>query len=293
MTVAQAMSDRDGVIWLDGALVDWRDAKVHVLTHGLHYSSSVFEGIRAYGGRCFRLTEHIERLLYSAECLDMEIAFSVAELEDATRLVLVRNGLRDSYVRPFAWRGSEQLAAAAPNNTIHVAIAAWPLPNYFDANAKAKGIRLQIGRWQRPPASCGPVHAKCSSNYTITTLAKHRALANGFDDALLLDFDGNVAEATAANIFFARNGELHTPPADCFLNGITRQTVFTLAKELSIPVVERSIVPAEMSQFTECFVTGTASEITAVSAIEDLTFPHRTISAAVDAAYSALVRTTG
>lgn len=291
--MTQAMNDRDGVIWLDGVLTNWRDAKVHVLTHGLHYSSCVFEGIRAYGGKCFRLTEHMERLLYSATCLDMKIKFSVSDLEDATKLVLSRNELSDSYVRPFAWRGSEQLAAAAPRNTIHVAIAAWPLPNYFDADAKAKGIRLEIGQWHRPPASSGPVHAKCSANYTITTLAKHRAIANGYDDALLLDSDGNVAEATAANIFFARNGELHTPPADCFLNGITRQTVFSLARQLSIPLVERPISPSELDQFTECFVTGTASEITPVTMIGEVRFPDRNLSVQIDGLYSALVRNKG
>lgn len=288
--MAQAMSDRDGTIWLDGTYVDWRDANIHVLTHGLHYSSSVFEGIRAYEGQCFKLQEHMERLLYSAQCLDMKLPFSAAELADATREVLSRNRLTDAYVRPFAWRGSEQLAAAAPNNKIHVSIAVWSMPNYFDANAKAKGIRLRIAEWRRAPQSCGPVHAKCAANYTITTLAKHQALAQGFDDALLLDAEGHVAEVTAANIFFAKDGALHTPPPDCFLNGITRQTVIALAGKLAMPVFEHRITPAEMSQFDECFVTGTASEITPVAAIGDLEFPQRRMSAAIDAAYSALVR---
>lgn len=284
------MSDRDGLIWLDGKLTAWRDAKIHVLTHGLHYSSCVFEGIRAYEGHCFRLADHMERLLFSAGCLDMKVPFTVNELVDATKKVLAANKLVDAYVRPFVWRGSEQLAAAAPNNTIHVSIAAWAMPNYFDAIAKAKGIRLQVGEWRRPPKSCGPVHAKCSANYTITTLAKHRALVQGFDDALLLDWEDNVAEVTAANIFFVHNRELHTPRADCFLNGITRQTVIELAGKMSMQVIERRIAPTELSQFTECFVTGTASEITPVTSIGDLSFPGRSISSEIDAAYSALVR---
>lgn len=283
------MSDRDGTIWFDGKHLPWRDAKIHVLTHGLHYASAVFEGVRAYGGHCFKLVEHMERLIYSANRLDMKVPFSVDALCKATEDLLVANKLTDSYIRPFVWRGSEKIAAAAPDNSIHVAIAAWAMPNYFDAAAKAKGIRVQVGDWRRPPASCGPVHAKCSANYTITTLAKHRALADGFDDALLLDVDGNIAEVTAANVFFVRGRELHTPVPDCFLNGITRQTVIELAAKLSLQVVERKISLNDLDSFTECFVTGTASEVTPVAMIGDKSFPGREVSGLVDKAYTDLV----
>lgn len=288
---AAAMNDRDGWIWFDGQMIPWREARVHVLTHGLHYASSVFEGERAYDGRVFELTVHTQRLINSASLLDMEIPFDLATLSEATLSLLEANKLGDTYIRPVAWRGSERISAAAPDNAIHVAIAAWEWPSYFDPAARLAGINLQTAKWRRPPPDCAPPQAKAASNYPITTLSKHAALRAGYQDALLLDWAGNVAEATAANIFFARDDQIHTPIPTCFLDGITRQTIIRLARRDGFEVVERTIAPAELAEFPECFLTGTASEITPVGAIDDFSFQPHTVTRRLIEAYAEVVRT--
>ncbi|WP_045836906.1 branched-chain amino acid aminotransferase [Hyphomicrobium sp. 99] len=259
--------DRDGLIWVDGALVPWRDAKVHLLTHALHYASSVFEGERAYGGEIFKLTEHSERLVESARILDFEIPYSVAEIDQACRDVIAANKLSDCYVRPVAWRGSEQMGVSAQNAKIHLAIAAWDWGSYFPMEQRLKGIRITNAVYRRPDPACAPSRAKAAGLYMICTIEKHRAERAGYSDALMLDWRGRVAECTGANIFFVKDGVLHTPEADCFLNGITRRTVIDLAKARGITVVERVIMPEELSSFSECFITGTAAEVTPVSEI--------------------------
>jgi len=250
--------DRDGVIWMDGRLVPWREARCHVLTHGLHYASSVFEGERVYGGQVFKLTEHSERLEHSAEILGFKLPWSVPEIDAATRQVIEANGIVDGYVRPVAWRGSEMMGVSAQHNTIHVAIATWEWPSYFDPAAKMKGIRLQVSPWRRPDPATAPTQSKAAGLYMICTMSKHQAEAAGWHDALMLDYRGLVAEATGANIFFAIDGKLHTPTPDCFLDGITRRTVIELAKRRGIEVVERHMQPAEMADAQEVFLTGTA-----------------------------------
>jgi branched-chain amino acid aminotransferase len=269
--------DRDGFIWLDGKIVPWREAKLHVLSHGLHYASAVFEGERAYDGRIFKSSEHSARLVRSAEILDFALPYSVAELDQAKQLVLDRNGMRDAYVRPVAWRGSEMMAVAAQKNTIHVAIATWEWPSMFDIETKMKGIRLDIAEYRRPDPRTAPSLSKAAGLYMICTISKHRAERNGYADALMYDWEGRVAECTGANVFFIRDGKIHTPIADCFLDGITRQTVIGLARTRGIEVVERRILPDELSGFSECFLTGTAAEITPVSEIG----PHRYAPAAI------------
>jgi len=266
------MDQRDGWIWFDGELKPWKDAKIHVLTHGLHYASSVFEGERAYGGGIFKSREHTERLIRSAATLDMPIPYSVDEIEAAKRLVLQKNGLVDAYVRPVAWRGSEELSVPARNNKVHVAIAAWVWPSYFSVEEKLKGIRLEWSKWKRPSPETIPSSAKAAGLYMICTLSKDAAMANGYADALMLDYRGYVAEATGANVFFIKGKEITTPTPDCFLNGITRQTLIALAKENGFTVTERHILPEELSQFDECFLTGTAAEVTPVSLIGDFKF---------------------
>lgn len=285
------MDDRDGWIWFDGKLVPWREAKLHVLTHGLHYASSVFEGERSYGGFVFELTRHTQRLIQSAALLDMKIPFNEAELNEATLEVLSANGLKDAYIRPVVWRGSETTSAAAPNNRIHVAIAAWDWPSYFNEQDRLEGIKIQTAPWRRPPPECSPPQAKAASNYPITTISKHAALRNGYQDALLLDWRGNVAEASAANIFFVADGKIHTPTPLCFLNGLTRQTVVALAGQAGLSVVEREIERNEISKFTECFLTGTASEITPVGAIDAVAFRPGAITSQLIKSYAELVRT--
>jgi branched-chain amino acid aminotransferase len=267
--VAPAPFDaRDGSIWLDGRLVPWVQANTHVLTHGLHYGSSVFEGERIYGGRVFRLTEHSERLRESARLLGFEIPYSVAQLDHATRWVVEHSALLEGYVRPVAWRGSEQMSIAAPDSRIHVAIAAWQWPSYYGDDRKMRGLRLTISRWRRPAPTSAPSAAKAGGLYVICTLAKHEAMAAGFDDALMLDWRGLVAEATGANVFFVIDGALHTPTADCFLNGITRRVVMDLARKRSIAVLERPIPVGDVGHATEAFLTGTASEITPIGEID-------------------------
>lgn len=262
---------RDGFIWLDGKIVPWADARLHVLSHGLHYGSGVFEGERAYNGRIFKSVEHSARFRQSAEILDFEIPYSIEEIETAKQLVLQKNGQMDAYVRPVAWRGSEMMAVAAQHSTIHVAIAAWDWPSMFDIETKMKGIRLDIADYRRPDPQTAPCRSKAAGLYMICTISKHRAERKGYADALMLDWQGRVAECTGANVFFTQNGQLHTPIADCFLDGITRRTVMDLAKSRGLDVVERRILPDELGAFNECFLTGTGAEVTPVSEIG----PHR------------------
>ncbi|MBN8920098.1 MAG: branched-chain amino acid aminotransferase, partial [Rhizobiales bacterium] len=267
--MALTFDQRDGVIWYDGKLVPWADAKLHVLSHGLHYASCVFEGERAYGGQIFKCTEHSERLKQSARVLDFEIPFSAAEIDAAKRLVLEKNGLADAYVRPVAWRGSEMMGVSAQHNMIHLAIATWEWPSYFDPAERLKGIRLALADYRRPDPRTAPVLAKAAGLYMICTISKHRAERDGYADAMMLDWEGRVAECTGANIFFVKDGKIHTPTADCFLDGITRKTVIELARRRGIEVNERRIQPDELTGFSECFITGTAAEVTAVSEIAD------------------------
>ncbi|MGI6245194.1 MAG: branched-chain amino acid aminotransferase [Pseudochelatococcus sp.] len=262
---------KENVIWVDGRLVPSSEATVPVLTHGLHYASAVFEGERAYGGVIFKSRAHSERLKTSAELLDFEIPYGVDEIEAAKRQVLAENGLVDAYVRAIAWRGSEALGVSAQKNTIHLAVAAWVWPSYFTREERLKGIRLDIAEYRRPDPATAPSTAKAAGLYMICTISKHKAERKGYSDALMLDWRGRVAECTGANIFFVKNGELHTPEPEGFLNGITRQTVIELAKQRGIPVIERPILPEELADFTESFVTGTAAEVTPVSEIG----PHR------------------
>ena len=270
--MALPMDQRDGWIWFDGELKPWKDAKIHVLTHGLHYASTVFEGERAYGGEIFKSREHTERLIRSGKMLDFTIPYSVDEIEAAKRLVLEKNGLVDAYVRPVAWRGSEELSVPGRNNKVHLAIASWVWPSYFSVEEKLKGIRLEWSKWKRPSPETIPSHAKAAGLYMICTLSKDAAMASGFADALMLDYRGYVAEATGANVFFVKGDEITTPLPDCFLNGITRQTVIGLAKEKGFKVTERHIMPDELKNFDECFLTGTAAEITPVSLVGEFSF---------------------
>lgn len=285
--------DRDGFIWMNGSLMPWRDAKVHVLTHALHYASCVFEGVRSYSGKIFKLQEHTDRLFFSAKTLDMTIPFSADAVNQAQADVLKANNITDGYLRPMVWRGSEQMGVTAQNAKINVAVACWVWPSYFTLEARLKGIRLQISEWRRPAPDTAPVHAKAAGLYMICTLSKHTAERAGYEDALLLDWRGLVAEATGANIFFVKNGEIHTPTADVFLNGITRQTVIALAKARGIKVIERQIKPEEMASFQECFITGTAAEVTPVSEIGPYKFTPadvcRNLMADYDAACSKVV----
>jgi len=264
--------DRDGVIWYNGKLVDWRDANFHVLSHALHYGSCVFEGQRAYGGNIFKLHEHSERLIYSGDVLGMDVPFTADELDAAADEVVKANGLVDAYVRPVAWRGSEMMGVATKGSKIHVAIAAWEWPSYFGEEAKKKGLRLEIAKWKRPAPDTAPTNSKAAGLYMIASLCKDASTANGYDDALMLDYRGQVAEATGANIFFLKDGVLHTPTPDCFLDGITRRTAIELAGKRGIKVIERAIMPEEMADFEQAFITGTAAEITPLSQIADYTF---------------------
>lgn len=282
--------DRDGSIWLDGHFVPWRDAKIHVLTHGLHYASCVFEGQRIYDGKVFALERHTERLFRSAALLDMTIPFTPEEINAACRETAAKSGLADAYQRPFVWRGSEQIGVSAPLAKIHVAIAVWAWPSYFDAEQKKKGIRLTHAQWRRPDPATAPFEAKAAGLYMIATLSKHAAEKAGYADALMLDYRGHVAEATGANVFFVKDGAIHTPTPDCFLNGITRQTVIGLARERGIEVVERHIQPEEIGEFSECFLTGSAAEVTPVAEIGEHRYTPGEISLGLMNAYAKLVR---
>jgi branched-chain amino acid aminotransferase len=282
-----------GVIWFDGKLIQSPDAKIHVLTHGLHYASAVFEGERAYGGVIFKGREHSERLKHSANVLDFEIPYSVAEIDAAKQLVIEKDGLPNAYVRPIAWRGSEQLGVSAQNNAIHLAIAAWEWPSYFDPAQRMKGIRLDLAEYRRPDPRTAPCLAKASGLYMICTISKHRAERRGYADAMMLDWEGRVAECTGANIFFIRDGKIHTPIADCFLAGITRATAIDLAKRRGIEVIERRIMPDELPGFSECFITGTAAEVTPVSEVADWRFTPGAISQQLMEDYTAEVQPKG
>ncbi|CAN1539678.1 IlvE Branched-chain amino acid aminotransferase/4-amino-4-deoxychorismate lyase [Rhabdaerophilaceae bacterium] len=269
---------RDGFIWMNGELLPWADARVHVLTHGLHYGSCVFEGERAYKGQVFKSRAHTERLFASARLMDMDIPFSADDIEEAKKLVVERNGGGDQYIRPVVFRGSEMMAVSAQHAKIHVAIATWVWPSMFDTVLKMKGIRLDIAEYRRPDPACAPVHAKAAGLYMICTLSKHRAEKRGYADAMMLDWQGRVAECTGANIFFTKDGAIHTPLADCFLDGLTRQTVIDLARKRGFEVIERRIMPEELPSFVECFITGSAAEVTPVSEIGPYTFQPGNIS---------------
>jgi len=285
-----SFAERDGYIWFNGELVDWRDANVHVLTHGLHYASSVFEGERVYDGEIFKLTEHSERLIKSAEILGFDIGMTVDEINSACLATISANKIVDGYVRPLAWRGSEMMGVSAQQNKINFAVAAWVWPSYFDPAARMQGIRLKISDWKRPSPETIPTQSKAAGLYMICTLSKHQAEAEGFDDAVMLDYRGRVAEATGANIFFTKQGVLHTPTPDCFLDGITRQTIIALAKARGIEVVERAIMPEEMSEFDECFLTGTAAEVTPVQSISEYKFTPGDICKTLISDYENTVR---
>jgi branched-chain amino acid aminotransferase len=280
----------DGKIWYNGAFVDWSDAKMHVLSHGLHYASCVFEGERAYGGEIFRLREHTERLFESARILDFTIPYTVDEIDDVCRELLVLNDLSDAYVRPVAWRGSEMMGVSAQTNRINVAVAVWEWPSYFNPEQRLKGIRLDISDWRRPDPMTAPCKAKAAGLYMICTLSKHAAERKGYADALMYDWRGQVAEATGANIFFVQDGKIHTPDPDAFLNGITRQTVVNLARARGIEVIGRAIMPDEMEGFEQAFLTGTAAEVTPISEIGPYRFEVGDITKALMDDYTAAVQ---
>jgi len=281
--------DRDGEIWMDGVMVPWRDAKLHVLSHGLHYASGVFEGERAYAGNIFKLRDHTNRLIQSGRILGFEIPYTADEIDAACIAVVAANGLTEAYVRPLAWRGTEQLSVSAQHTRIHLAIAAWSWPNLFGAD-RMKGVRLGMAPWKRPHPETAPTASKAAGLYMIGTLSKHHAEAAGYDDALMLDWRGRVSEATGANIFFAIDGALHTPTPDCFLDGITRRTVMSLANQHQMQVVDRVIELDEIAQATEVFLVGTAAEVTPVREIDGRHYTPGPITEALLKSYDALVR---
>jgi branched-chain amino acid aminotransferase len=287
--MAAPFDDRDGLIWFDGKAVDWRDAKIHVLSHGLHYASVVFEGERAYSGKIFKLHEHSLRLFKSAELLGMTIPYSVEEIDKASEEMVKASGFANAYVRPVAWRGTEMMAVSAQATKIHVSIAVWEWPSYFTPEARLRGLRLTRALYKRPSPETEPVHAKASGLYMICTLSKHAAEAKGYDDALMLDYRGQLAESTGANIFLVQNGEIHTPTPDCFLNGITRQTVIDLARKRGIKVTERAIMPEELAKSQEMFLTGTAAEVTPVSEVDEYKFTVGPVTRALMEDYDKLV----
>jgi branched-chain amino acid aminotransferase len=291
--MAVPFDQRSDLIWFDGRLVPTAECQISVLTHGLHYASAVFEGERAYGGEIFKGAAHSERLKNSAKILDFEIPYSVAEIDAAKRLVLEKNNQKEAYVRPIAWRGSEALGVSAQNNKIHLAIATWEWPSYFDPAQRLKGIRLDLADYRRPDPKTAPCLAKAAGLYMICTISKHRAEQRGYADAMMLDWQGRVAECTGANIFFIKDGKIHTPIADCFLAGITRDTAMELARRRNIDVVERRIMPEELSSFSECFITGTAAEVTAVAEIGDRKFTPGRITQALMSDYTAEVQPKG
>ena len=265
-------ADLKGFIFFDGEIVEWKKAKLHVLSHGLHYASSVFEGERSYNKKVFKEIEHTNRLIHSAKSLGFDLPYNLEEIIKIRKMVIDANNISDGYIRPVAWRGSEMMGISAQDNTIHFALAAWEWPSYFSPEAKLKGIKLNISKWKRPDPSTAPVNTKAAGLYMICTLSKHEAERQGFDDSLMLDYRGYIAEATGANIFFVKDEELHTPIADCFLNGITRQTIITIAKEQGINVIEKRIRLEDLKNYQECFVTGTAAEVTPVNQIGDYKF---------------------
>ena len=279
---------RDGLIWWDGQLVPWRDAKLHVLTHGLHYASAVFEGERAYNGNVFKLREHTDRLIASGRILGFEVPYSADQIDAACIETLAANGLTDAYLRPIAWRGTEMLAVSAQHTKIHVAIGVWAWPSYFGAD-RMKGITLGWAPWRRPDPATAPTAAKAAGNYMIGTLSKHKVEAEGWTDAMMLGWRGQIAESTGANIFFVFDGELHTPTPDCFLDGITRRTVMALARKRGMKVIERTIMPDEIGRATEVFLAGTAAEVTPVRQIGEHHYTPGPLTEALVKDYEALV----
>jgi len=289
MADTRSFDDRDGWIWIDGKLVPWREANVHILTHAMHYASSVFEGQRAYGGVIFKLSEHSARLRKSAELLGFELPWSVEEIDAACNEVLKANGLTDAYLRPVAWRGSEQMGVSPKGTKPHMAIAAWEWGKYFAPEIAEKGLRLDIAPWRRPAPYTAPVHSKAAGLYMIASLSKKHADERGYDDALMFDWRGQVAEATGANAFFIKNGTLYTPTPDCFLNGITRQTVMDLARRRGVEVVERAIWPDELESFEQMFITGSAAEVTLIRSAGPWNFEIGELSRQLQCDYDDLV----
>ena len=282
--------DRDGKIWVDGTLVDWRLAQVHVLTHAMHYASSVFEGERAYGGKVFKSREHSARLIESGRLIDFDIPYTVDEIEKAKKDTLEANRLSDAYVRALAWRGAgEDMGVASARNPVHLAVAVWSWGNYY-GDAKMKGAKLDIAKWRRPDPATAPSQAKAAGLYMIATMSKHAAEAKGCSDAMMFDYRGYIAEATGANIFFVKDGEVHTPLADAFLNGLTRQAVIEMLQAKGIIVHERHIMPEELEDFEQCWLTGTAAEVTPVGQIGDYNFEVGALTQDVTQSYEALVR---
>tara|TARA_E500000081_G_scaffold135586_1_gene148741 strand:- start:207 stop:1076 length:870 start_codon:yes stop_codon:yes gene_type:complete len=270
--MAAHFDNRDGYIWFNGGLVDWPDVKLHVLSHALHYASSVFEGERVYNKKIFKLEQHTERLFYSAERMDLKIPYTQEQVNEACKEIVEKNSIIDGYVRPIAWRGAEMMGVSAQSTKINLAIAVWEWPSYFDPEQRLKGIRLTLSKWKRPSPETIPCDTKAAGLYMICTLSKHDAEKLGYADSLMLDYENYVAEATGANVFFIKDGEIHTPKPDCFLDGITRRTVIEIAKNRGIKVIERKILPEEMTDFSECFLTGTAVEVTPVSEIAEYKF---------------------
>tara|TARA_B100000214_G_scaffold333371_1_gene275381 strand:+ start:177 stop:1073 length:897 start_codon:yes stop_codon:yes gene_type:complete len=270
--ITESMENKEGLIWYNGDFINWKDAKLHVLTHGLHYASSVFEGERSYSGKIFKLHEHTERLFFSASELDFDIPYSIEEIKNACYSTLKKNKLVDAYIRPIAWRGAETVGVSAQDTKIHCAIAVWEWPSYFSPEDKLKGIKLTLSSWRRPSPDTIPCKAKAAGLYMICTLAKHKAESQGYADALMLDTEDRVAEATGANIFFIAGNEIHTPIPDCFLDGITRRTVIDIARDHGLKIIERKIELEELSNFEQCFITGTAAEVTPVSEIDNFKF---------------------
>tara|TARA_R110002074_G_scaffold31538_6_gene88527 strand:+ start:5576 stop:6457 length:882 start_codon:yes stop_codon:yes gene_type:complete len=290
-TMAGSYAELDGKIWMDGTLVDWKDANVHLLTHAMHYASAVFEGERAYSGKIFESRRHSERLIASGRALDMEIPYSIDEIEAAKYETMKANGLDDAYVRVLAWRGAgEDMGVSSARNPVRMAVATWAWGNYY-GDAKMKGAKLDIARWKRPSPETAPYTAKAAGLYMICTMSKHAAEAKGCSDAMMFDYRGYVAEATGANIFFVKNGEVHTPDPDCFLNGITRQTVLGMLRDRGIKVHERHIMPEELEGFEQCWLTGTAAEVTPVGQIGDYNFEVGELTRDIAESYEKLVRT--
>jgi branched-chain amino acid aminotransferase len=285
--------DRDGSIWFDRKMVPWREAKVHFLTHALHYGSGVFEGLRAYDGQLFKLAEHSQRLLDGCKFMDMKIPYSLDDINKACIEALEANKIVDGYVRPLAWRGAEMMGVSAQQGKIHLAVAAWEWPSYFSAEAREKGIRLKTSKWRRPSPDTAPVHVKACGLYMICTLSRHDAESAGYTDSLMLDYRGRVAELTGANFFMVKNGDLHTPDPDCFLNGITRQTIMSLASKNGIRVHERAIMPDELKTADECFACGTAAEVTPIGGIDDMVYKVGPVTRLLREQYEKLVRTPG
>ena len=270
--MAPHFDNREGYIWFNGDFVDWADVKLHVLSHALHYANSVFEGERVYKKKIFKLNEHTERLFYSANTMDMEIPYTMDEVNEACNSTVKKNKIIDGYVRPIAWRGAEMMGVSAQNTKINFAVAVWEWPSYFDPEERLKGIRLSLSKWRRPSPETIPCDTKAAGLYMICTLSKHDAEKNGYADSLMLDFEGYVAEATGANVFFIKDNEIHTPSPDCFLDGITRRTVIQIAKKLGFKIVERAMFLDDLNDFEQCFITGTAAEVTPVCAIDDQNF---------------------